>query len=944
MATLQSTENLFNQEFTIQKQSGTTYLLSTAGTYVDKDIQLISNVRSANITLGATGSANISSITCSYNSSADNFNVIGSTNLSGTATLAIAQTGWIETGSSALIKGTASLSGITIPKINIKASTSGTLYRVPTISRTTTTAANAVNVGSTAATTAVPSQGYFVSVRSATATNKIGLIPSVVSAGYGDPTTGHYAVTSATATFTTRASAITYIPIASGTATAGSATADISLFDVDGSNNGKNISASVGTKVEAEPTSGYYIALTASGSGNSEVTQAGWFQKGALASSTTTSNVKYFPIQSGGITIAGGGLTPSSGHTSLVNNGYYNGSTYDTTDVVDITSQTTAANGYYKLTSTGYGTVTRTAVTKQVTQAGYVDVEANATQIVAGASGTSNSATATYYIKKSTINTTNVTPSTSNQTVTISEGYYPTSRTVTIKAMTSVTPTTSYANANLSDYFTAGTQNDYSISITPRYSNTAGYVSAHTNTNNGGIGYWKIKTTSITQTDSVINEDKTAIISRGIASWGTGWITQGSITPATFSNRGTIGVTYIDISNTPAAPVLTTTDGFLYINRGYVDNLKINFGTLIPDDEITVKDSDEVENGKTTIDSDGNLITGTIQERKANDLTAVGPTVYVPSGYYKTDCSKTIGNGTYAAGVSLSSVTVTPSVSISDTATYGFTTVAPTTGTYITITPESDTPTYSATGTAIITSAGYLTTGSKADGTSATVKVGNTVPYYAKVVAPTFSGGGLSGSTTTTITTTGMNNSTTATNYYIDASATGSCSRAAVKYSNDAGVIAKHTNTNAISAGSRDMGSSATRIYIPEAKGSITLTAGSGYCDYNSTSSVNVVVSDINTSGVAITFDGSGEVDGVAQVTTAGYTPINNSFAATTTATKSDTASLTKYITGVTIEAPSTANTYNIFEITVPNGSPTDFITFRFSVDSSGNVFVDGPD
>lgn len=941
MATLQSTENLFNQEFTIQKQSGTTYLLSTAGTYVDKDIQLISNVRSANITLGATGSANISSITCSYNSSADNFNVTGSTNLSGTATLAIAQTGWIETGSSALIKGTASLSGITIPKINIKASTSGALSVVPTISRTTTTAANAVNVGSTAATTAVPSQGYFVSVRSATATNQIGLIPSVVSAGYGEPTAGHYAITSATATFTTQASAITYIPIASGTATAGSATADISLFDVDGSNNGKNISASVGSKVEAEPTSGYYIALTASGSGNSEVTQAGWFQKGALASSTTTSSVKYFPIQSGGITIAGGGLTPSSGHTSLVNNGYYNGSTYDTTDVVDITSQTTAANGYYKLTSTGYGTVTRGAVTKQVTQAGYVDVEANATQIVAGASETSNSATATYYIKKSTISATSITPSTSAQTVTISEGYYPTSRTVTIKAMTSVTPTTSYANTNLSDYFTAGTQNDYSISITPRYSNTAGYVSAHTNTNNGGIGYWKIKTTSITQSDSTVDGEN---ITRGTASWNTGWITQGSITPATFSNRGTIGVTYIDISNTPAAPVLTTTDGFLYINKGYVDNLKIDFGKLIPDDEITVKDSDEVEDGKTTIDSDGNLITGTIQVRTDADITVIGPTVYIPTGYYKFDYSKTIGNGTYAAGVSLSSVTVTPSVSISDTATYGFTTVAPTTGTYITITPESDTPTYSATGTAIITSAGYLTTGSKADGTSATVKIGNTVPYYAKVVAPTFSGGDLSGSTTTTITTTGMDNSTTATNYYIDANATGNCSRAAVTYNNDAGVIAVHTNTNAISAGSHDMGSLATRIYIPEAKGSITLTAGSGYCDYNSTSSVNVVVSDTNTSGVAITFDGSGEVDGVAQVTTAGYTPINNSFAATTTATKSDTASLTKYITGVTIEAPSTANTYNIFEITVPNGSPTDFITFRFSVDSSGNVFVDGPD
>ena len=939
MATLQIVNDLFDQEFTIQKQNGTTFLLSTSGTYVDKNIQLINNVRNAVMTLTATGSASISSITCSYNSTAGNFDVTGNNELTGTATLAVSQTGWIENGSSALIQGTANLTGVTIPKINITSSTTGTLSRVPTISRTTTTVVNAINVGSSAATTAAPSSGYFVSVRSATATNQIGLVPSVVSAGYGETTAGTYTVTNATATFTTKASAITYIPIASGSATAGAAAADVELFDVDGSNNGKNISASVGTKVTTEPTSGYYVAFKASGSGNSKITTAGWFQKGDLTTSTTTSNVKYFPIETGTVTVTGGGLEPSNGHTELVNNGYYNGSIYDTSDVIDISSQTSAASGYYKLTSTGYGTILRGAITRQVTTAGYFGEDTNPVQIVSGASETSNSATATYYIKKSTITANSITPSTATQTVTISEGYYPTPRTISIAAMTTVTPTTSYANTNMSTYFTAGTAASHNVSITPRYSNNAGYVIANTNTNNGGVGYWNIRTTSVTQTNTTVSNGN---VTRGIASWGTGWITEGSITPATFANAGSMGVTYVDISGTPAAPVLSTEDGYLYINRGYTDNVKISLENLISD-EVTIKTSDELENDVTAVDTDGNLITGSIQVRTGDDLTAVGPTVYVPAGYYKQQYSKTISSGTYATGVTLSSVTVTPSVSITNDSTYGFTTTQPAQGTYITITPNSDTPTYSATGSAMITSAGYLDVGSKSEGTSATVKVKNGTPYYAKVVTPTFDGGSLSGSTTTTITTTGMDNSTTATNYYIDAEATGDCTRAAVTYSNDAGVIAAHTNTNAVSASTYDMSSSANRIYIPEAEGSITLTAEAGLCTYNSTSSVNVTVSDTNTSGVAITFDGSGEVSGLAQITTAGYTPLNNSFA-TATATSSETASLTKYITGVTIEAPDTANTYNIFNITVPNGSPTDFITFRFSVDSSGNVFVDGPD
>jgi len=68
--------------------------------------------------------------------------------------------------------------------------------------------------------------------------------------------------------------------------------------------------------------------------------------------------------------------------------------------------------------------------------------------------------------------------------------------------MATVTPTTSYTNTGLDTYFNIGTSNDSSVTITPKYSNTAGYVANHENENNGGIEYWKIKTSSITATTS----------------------------------------------------------------------------------------------------------------------------------------------------------------------------------------------------------------------------------------------------------------------------------------------------------------------------------------------------------------------------------------------------------------------------------------------------------
>lgn len=946
MAILNETDGLFTETFLIKQQSNTTYTLDTTGTYVDKNIKLISDVRSATATLAATGNASITALTYTYDDVNNNFIVNGNQTLSGTATLTISQAGWIgsttslnyqtSTDITSNIEGSVNISGVNIPKIGIEAAIGGTLTLQPSIIRMNSVVDNATNVGTYySTTTTAPSSGYYVAIQSNQVTSQITANPYVNSAGYGTPVAGQYAATTGTAIISTTPSDVTFLPIKAGQGEANFANVSMSIITEDGSNNGTNIYSATQGTTTTEPTSGYYLAFSITGSGSSKITSAGWFQPTTLGVASTTQS-QYIKIKSGSVSFNPGSLSPSTGSSYLSNGGYYNGTSFDTTDTIDI-SRTSQAEGYYQLKTTGYGKVSRTTATCTKT-AGYITAGSSSSS---ARTVTSNSGYSYYYIKKSTLDKTTITPSTTRQVATISAGYYPTVRQITVDAMTTVTPTTNYIENSMAIYFTAGTSTNYNVAIVPRYSNEAGYVSAHTNANNGGTGYWNIKTTQVTQGDSTINGSD---VTRGTASWGTGWVTTGSIPPATFANVGTSGVTYLDISDTSAAPVLTS-GGYLFINKGYVDNFKISLGALLPDaDVITINDSDQLENGETAVDADGNIITGSIQVRTDADLTASGPTVTVPAGYYKQQYTKSIANGAYNAGVTLSSVTVTPSVSITSANDYGFTSVEPS-GTngvaYITVTPGANSPTYYATGIATITTAGYLATGSKQAGDSATVNVAAGTNYYAKIVTPSFSGGVLSGNTTTTITTTGMDNSTTATNYYIDAAATGDCNLSAVTYSNEAGVISANTNTQAIAATARGMNSTASRIYIPEAVGSITLTPGSGSCTYNSTSSVNVVVSDTDTSGIAITFDGSGEVEGLAQVTTAGYTPINNSFASTS-AVASRTSSTTKYITGVTLNAPSSGT--NAFEITVPNGSLLDFITFRFTVDSSGNVYVDGPD
>lgn len=82
-------------------------------------------------------------------------------------------------------------------------------------------------------------------------------------------------------------------------------------------------------------------------------------------------------------------------------------------------------------------------------------------------------------------------------------GYSVSDNSVVVGNIPKAEPITAYSNTGMSTYFTTvsnpNSASDYDVSITPTYTNAAGYLAAHSNaTNNQGIGYWAIKTVAPT--------------------------------------------------------------------------------------------------------------------------------------------------------------------------------------------------------------------------------------------------------------------------------------------------------------------------------------------------------------------------------------------------------------------------------------------------------------
>ncbi len=79
------------------------------------------------------------------------------------------------------------------------------------------------------------------------------------------------------------------------TIVAGSASISMNTSSVSNNTNSTNIIGSLGSISPTEPSTGYYIAITGTGTGNSSVTHPGWINQITLPSATTTAT-NYLPI------------------------------------------------------------------------------------------------------------------------------------------------------------------------------------------------------------------------------------------------------------------------------------------------------------------------------------------------------------------------------------------------------------------------------------------------------------------------------------------------------------------------------------------------------------------------------------------------------------------------------------------------------------------------
>ena len=107
------------------------------------------------------------------------------------------------------------------------------------------------------------------------------------------------------------------LSVQGGTTAAGSASADVDVSSTQGTAGGTNISGVIGTKASSEPSSGYYIRMDATGSGNSQVSTAGWIGAGSMATASASAT-KYFPIDAGSVTQNAPTINTSTGLVTAI--------------------------------------------------------------------------------------------------------------------------------------------------------------------------------------------------------------------------------------------------------------------------------------------------------------------------------------------------------------------------------------------------------------------------------------------------------------------------------------------------------------------------------------------------------------------------------------------------------------------------------------------------
>lgn len=311
---------------------------------------------------------------------------------------------------------------------------------------------------------------------------------------------------------------------------------------------------------------------------------------------------------------------------------------------------------------------------------------------------------------------------------------------------------------------------------------------------------------------------------------------------AGFSNQKSTSKTYTkDPSSIPVIPA----SGSLFIDAGWVDDIEISLGHLIPDDtNLENAGSDKILEGFEAYDSDGNKLVGTIKE--VNPTVSGGGVTATASGSVTTAPSVTINPKTTSSlssyGVTIDSIQGTEGtdfISIANQITESNGTVtAKANATRSLLKYNNDAVGHINKNGATVLAAGNATENTKT--ITVDPSVSNKFPKYnIPIIKPSFNGGGISGSITLEQTTTpnldtniilpdnaaniGLTEEaqTTDSAYSITVAASmssgvitasGNINREAVTCSNNAGIITAKDNTTALSSTSKQLSTETINI------------------------------------------------------------------------------------------------------------------------------------
>ena len=692
---------------------------------------------------------------------------------------------------------------------------------------------------------------------------------------------------------------------------------------------------STGTVTTTKPTSGVYVAVdatTAQGSGNINISASGTAKAGVTSAGYVHNETASSAISKSGT--ASVTVPAKSAATTYIP------ITAGTIDVADKTVNPKALTGTWDAANEKYvvSQAKKTGETMQstVTTAGYV----SSTVGTKNTGALTINAPANLEIAKATFTVSG------NSVKSNTAGYIP--------ANTNVGAVSTVARAKTTTSTTANTT-DAKLTVTASNNQGTGYVTGSNETASDTITL-SVSGATVTATSG---NDSTKKVSKSVASTNVvekagsvsdntytqgkvtvdtaGYISAGDkVSGASFANTATTNVTYKDISSTTAAPILVSND-YLYINKGYTDNVKISLAKLVPDGASADLASNKILSGYSAYDNDGKLIAGSI------------PTI-TPS----------ITNGTASAtaNAGTASVTTNPSASASATQT-GMTDGVSTTATsyYFTSSASANAGKLTATGgsaRAYVTASsatvtkGYVAANATASTTASDTgtKTGNTVTTASKTAsdsstvylkaatcsvtrdsAPSATIAKNPTATTTassaTTSVTGMKTTTTNTGYSVSASATSGSASAASGYStasvgaiydtHTAGYLPNKSKTKIFDAASAtatektahsDAKTASETKYIQ--KGVLSATVD---CDITFTPSVSTNMATISkpSSGTegrdyfSITGSGttSGDATGSASVSTEGY--VKNETATSNSATGTIGSDAKKYVKKATI-------------------------------------------